>query len=111
MAETDKGVQGQITKNVVVDEDSVCFGDVDGRISVEGQGVAPYSYLWGTGETTRVLSGLGEGVYTVTVQDANNCVVDVDVNVYLTESCDYHLFLPNVFSPNGDGNNDHFIKV
>jgi len=94
--------------NVSVDEDSVCFGDVDGEVSVDASGVAPYTYLWGTGETTSVLSDLGEGVYTVTVQDANNCVVDVDVNVYLTESCDYHLFLPNVFSPNGDGNNDVF---
>ncbi|MCT4580141.1 MAG: gliding motility-associated C-terminal domain-containing protein [Flavobacteriales bacterium] len=93
---------------VVAKDDTVCFGDVDGEVSVEANGVAPYSYEWSTGETSSVLSEVGEGVYTVTVQDANNCVVDVEASVHLTESCDYHLFLPNVFSPNNDGDNDVF---
>jgi gliding motility-associated-like protein len=90
-------------------EDSVCFGDSDGEIGVTVvQGALPYNYLWGAGETTSVLSDLGEGIYGVEVRDANNCKEELEVSVYLTENCDYHEFLPNVFSPNGDGLNDVF---
>lgn len=94
---------------VAVQEDSVCFGDVDGDIAVSANGVPPYNYLWDNDETTTSLSGLGEGIYNVTVKDSNNCIVDVSVNVYLTETCDYHLFIPNIFSPNSDGNNDELF--
>ncbi len=90
-------------------EDSICFGDSDGEIGVTVvQGALPYSYLWGAGETTSALSDLGEGIYGVEVRDANNCKEEFQVSVYLTENCDYHEFLPNVFSPNGDGLNDVF---
>ena len=70
------------------------------------QGVAPYSYLWETEETTPNLTNLGEGVYQVIVKDANNCIKNLDVVVFTTEICNYHVFLPNIFSPNGDGIND-----
>lgn len=89
--------------------DSVCFGDQDGDISVEViQGLAPYTYLWDNDETTSAISGLGEGIYSIEVKDGNNCIVNLNIDVLLTESCDYHVFLPNVFSPNGDGSNDVF---
>ncbi len=87
--------------------DSVCFGDIDGNIRVEVvQGVAPYNYLWETEETTPNLTNLGEGVYQVIVKDANNCIKNIDVVIFTTEICNYHVFLPNIFSPNGDGIND-----
>lgn len=90
--------------------DSVCFGDMDGNIRVEViQGVEPYSFLWATEETTPSLSNIGEGVYQVFVQDANNCIKDIDVIVFTTEVCNYHVFLPNIFSPNGDGINDELL--
>ena len=91
-------------------QDSVCFGDRNGTISVSvSQGAAPYSYLWDNDETTSILTELGQGEYFVEVRDANNCIVNLALNVFLTESCDYHVFLPNVFSPNGDGSNDVFF--
>ena len=62
---------------VVVDVD--CNGGTSGSInfSVTG-GTAPYTYDWdndGTGDfdDTEDLSGLSEGTYNVTVQDANGC--------------------------------------
>lgn len=89
--------------------DSVCFGDQDGDVRVEViQGLAPYTYLWYNEETTSAISDLGEGIYSIEVKDGNNCIVNHNVDVLLTESCDYHVFLPNVFSPNGDGSNDVF---
>ncbi len=54
-----------------------CCGDTSGAIfiSVTG-GVAPYDYLWSHGKTTQDVTGLAEGQYTVTVTDANGCVVE-----------------------------------
>ncbi len=87
--------------------DSVCYGDADGEVSVEViQGVPPYVYLWETGDVTPILTDLEEGTYLVEVRDSNNCVVNDTAEVFMTDVCNYHLFIPNVFSPNGDGLND-----
>jgi hypothetical protein len=47
-------------------------------VNVTG-GVSPYRYLWSTGETTAIICGKFAGIYTVTVWDANNCVVGRNV--------------------------------
>lgn len=44
-------------------------------------GVGPYSYLWSTGSTQQQLQNLSKGVYSITVTDANNCFVDVNIVV------------------------------
>ncbi len=36
-------------------------------------GTSPYTYAWSNGETTQNISNIPQGVYTVTVTDANNC--------------------------------------
>jgi hypothetical protein len=54
-----------------------CFGDATGAIStvnVTG-GTGAYTYLWSNSATTSSLSALIEGVYTVTVKDANLCEI------------------------------------
>jgi hypothetical protein len=42
--------------------------------AVATDGTAPYFFLWSNGATGACISGLGAGIYTVTVTDANNCV-------------------------------------
>lgn len=37
-------------------------------------GLAPYTYLWSTGETTEDIQNLISGFYTVTITDQNGCV-------------------------------------
>lgn len=53
-----------------------CNGGDNGSISIvmEG-GVAPYTYLWSTGETDSDIYGLTAGTYTVTVTDALGCSI------------------------------------
>lgn len=49
-------------------------GQADGQVSVLAVGFsAPYQYLWNTGATAAGLSGLGAGVYSVTVTNAEGC--------------------------------------
>jgi trimeric autotransporter adhesin len=46
----------------------------NGSASVSASGgTSPYSFKWSTGATTSAITGLGQGQYTVTVQDANGC--------------------------------------
>jgi len=44
-------------------------------------GVPPYSYLWSTGATTENITGLVEGIYSVTVTDANACTQEGTIEV------------------------------
>lgn len=48
--------------------------------SVTG-GVAPYTYLWGDGETSQNLSNIPAGSYTLTVTGANGCTGTANITV------------------------------
>jgi gliding motility-associated-like protein len=73
-------------------------------VDVHG-GQAPYNYIWSTGATTADLNGLGAGIYTLVVTDANGCSNTIEVE--LTQPSD--LVMPTGFTPNGDGANDSFF--
>jgi len=73
------------TENFVIDESvgvdfgfwkvntSTCVID-KGKLAVTGlTGTAPYTFLWNTNETTQIITGLTQGVYSVTVTDALGC--------------------------------------
>ena len=45
-------------------------------------------------------------LYTITVTDINGCVTTTTVEVEVRESVD--IYVPNIFSPDGDGINDNF---
>lgn len=47
-------------------------------------GVTPYTYSWNTGQTTKTISGLTTGTYTVTVTDKNGCTQTASVDVTVT---------------------------
>jgi len=53
-----------------------CFGAASGSAtaSITG-GTGPYIYLWNNGSITQTISNLPVGCYTVTITDANGCVV------------------------------------
>ncbi|MBK7869176.1 MAG: T9SS type A sorting domain-containing protein [Saprospiraceae bacterium] len=44
-------------------------------------GTGPYSYFWEDGQTTQTATGLGIGVYSVTVTDANGCSTSCEVEL------------------------------
>ncbi|MBS1647682.1 MAG: gliding motility-associated C-terminal domain-containing protein [Bacteroidetes bacterium] len=61
-----------------------CFGSTDGQICVSPSGGtgATYTYSWSPAEpATACVSGLGAGVYSITVKDSNNCVKAVSATL------------------------------
>ncbi|MFH2094078.1 MAG: gliding motility-associated C-terminal domain-containing protein [Bacteroidota bacterium] len=87
--------------------DPPCIESNEGYVctSIHG-GTGPYTYVWSTGATTQCITGLVAGEYKVTITDSHNCEI---VHTYTLEagleSC---LFIPTLFTPNGDGINDYW---
>ncbi len=69
-------------------------------------------YLWSNNQSTSAItvSPIVTTTYTVTVTDLNGCtaVDQVTVTVRVAKCDETDVYIPNAFSPNGDGNNDVF---
>ncbi|MEM6263750.1 MAG: T9SS type A sorting domain-containing protein [Bacteroidota bacterium] len=44
-------------------------------------GTPPYTYSWGNGATTAMITGLSGGTYIVTITDANNCTINDTITI------------------------------
>jgi gliding motility-associated-like protein len=81
---------------------TLCFGETQiltAMLQPQNTG-----YLWSTGSTTSSISVSQSGNYIVTA--SNSCGIYIDTATIEFSSCD--LELPNVFTPNNDGENDYF---
>lgn len=63
-------------------------------------------YRWSDGQIANPITVTDEGTFSVTVTDENGCQTSDSLRV--VEFCPTRAYLPNVFSPNGDGVNDSF---
>jgi len=86
--------------------DISCDDDYDGSASViiNGANSAPYTYQWSNGQNSATISGLIAGTYEVIITDSIGCIVTSSVTI--DNTC---LYIPTVFTPNGDGMNDMWI--
>ncbi|MCG8330796.1 MAG: T9SS type A sorting domain-containing protein [Chitinophagales bacterium] len=62
-------------------------GDGSATVTASG-GMMPYTYEWSDGQTTQTATGLAEGVYTVTVTDANGCTASGEVAIGNASTCE-----------------------
>nr|MBK9653601.1 SprB repeat-containing protein [Bacteroidota bacterium] len=54
-----------------------CNGGSNGGVTLTVTGgTSPYKYLWSNGTTTKNLSGVIAGIYSVTVQDKKGCIIN-----------------------------------
>jgi gliding motility-associated-like protein len=80
----------------------------EGDVLDAGAGMA--SYRWSPGDTTQSIVIQAEGKYVVEMESQVGCVGRDSIYVKLTteEIPEFNLYIPNAFSPNGDGINDSF---
>jgi len=71
-------------------------------------GVGPYGYLWSNNSTQQQLFNLSQGVYAVTVTDANGCQVNVNVVV---DSLPVLTVASSIGAESCPGNNDGTITI
>ncbi len=89
----------------------ICPGASNGTAYIEAKGGTPdYQFFWSNEPTTDQQEGMNfsRGVYTVRIVDANGCETSLDVDVIERFP---KIYIPNAFSPNGDGENDEFKPV
>ncbi len=68
---------------------------------------APGDYEWSTGSRSSQIEIAEAGIYTLTV--TNECGTFTYESQVETEVCDCPIYVPNIFSPDGDGLNDELL--
>ncbi len=66
--------------NIQVVDDNCGSGQGAIDLTINGASL-PYIVNWSNGATTEDISGLTPGIYTITVEDANNCIETADITV------------------------------
>lgn len=81
------GMSSNITSNIFIVDVSV-HGGSNGLINqtVSG-GVAPYTYAWSNGATTKDITGIPAGGYSVTITDAGGCTLTKSGTVSQPGAC------------------------
>jgi gliding motility-associated-like protein len=83
-----------------------CTGDV---MNLGYRFNAAATYQWSSGETTPYIRPVVPGTYQLTV--SNLCGSATAATRVQTVPCDHCFWLPDAFTPNGDGRNDLFGPV
>lgn len=98
-------VRGQLITDLKDDE--LVFCEEAENVALLDAGKGFDSYLWHpTNDTTLWIEVKRSGDYFVVVSDSRGCLGRGDAKV--VSDCAPHLFVPNAFTPNGDGINDLF---
>lgn len=74
---------------------------------LEATAIPGATYVWSTGATGALLAIDAPGTYTVTA--SGECINATATIVVEPGDCGTYVFVPNSFTPNEDGINDHFL--
>jgi len=81
----------------------------DGSILTTVNGGTPvYQFNWSNGAVTQDILGIKEGIYSLVVTDVNGCSGSESATILniINPDCEFGYFIPNIFSPDGNGEND-----
>jgi gliding motility-associated-like protein len=91
----------------VTGDTRICTGEVAALTAIASGGA---SLQWSPGAATTPVIYVGAGEYAVTATSPAGCTQTATVSVVEDEAiCDSLYWIPNVFTPNGDGFNDLFL--
>lgn len=92
---------------LITNESCVGAGDGSVDLSVSG-GTGDYIFVWSNASDTEDVTALTPGTYTVTVSDEESCtrIANFDILAGTGECIPESFYIPNIFSPNGDSQND-----
>jgi gliding motility-associated-like protein len=80
---------------------------IGGSLPIDSISWTPKDYLITSSEPLRPLvRPLDDRIYKLRVTDVNGCIGEAEISVELERN--RNVFIPNVFSPNGDDKNDYF---
>ncbi|MDX9907439.1 MAG: gliding motility-associated C-terminal domain-containing protein, partial [Bacteroidales bacterium] len=109
------GCTDQKSIELIVNENPVAaFHGTDTLVMQAGDlldaGSGLSSYLWNTGDSSESIVITSEGMYMVEMESPVGCLGSDSVYVKLVseEIPEFEIYIPNAFSPNGDGVNDVF---
>lgn len=74
-----------LTANAQAEDPVICPDQTTNLMATATGGTAPLSYAWTGGSTDSLLTGVGEGFYTILVTDANGCTADASISVQLQQ--------------------------
>jgi gliding motility-associated-like protein len=105
----------QVVQLIVSENPVAAFHGTDtlemhaGDVLDAGPGMA--SYRWSPGDTTQSIVIQEEGMYIVEMESQLGCTGRDSIYIKLTseEIPEFEIYVPNAFSPNGDGINDKFM--
>lgn len=108
------GAKPNLFSSTTNQQDLYCNGwGTEGAAEVIASGgVEPYTYLWSTDPplTDSRINYLTYGWYFVEVTDATGCAIKDTVYIHPGTCCE-NIYLPNAFTPNGDGQNDEWKAI
>lgn len=85
----------------------ICEGE---NVLLEGPDCIGCDYFWSNGRSSKNIVVENPGNYSLTVQNANGCERQDFIEVR-AQGCSCDFFMPNAFSPNGDGRNESIGPV